>query len=157
MIRHIVAVDRKRGIAKEGVQPWKLPSDERYFRDLTKTLGGVVLMGATTFRVIGRPLPERHNFVATRDSNFRADGVELVYDIDAFLDHQPDVWVIGGAQVYEATLRRADELYVTEIDADFDCDVFYPDFSGAFMLAKEGEMQHENGLDFRYDLYTKRP
>jgi dihydrofolate reductase len=157
MIRHIVAIDQNRGIAKNGTQPWKLPTDEQYFLNMTKTHGSVLLMGRTTFEVIGRPLPGRKNFVATRDDNFRAEDVSVVRDIEAFLASQSDIWVIGGAQIYEATLRVADELYVTEIEADFDCDVFYPEFAELFQLVEKGQRQHENGLNYRFNRYAPRP
>jgi dihydrofolate reductase len=156
MIRHIVAIDTKRGIAKDGVQPWKLPKDEAYFGEMTRQFGGKVLMGATTFKVIGIVLPDRKNFVVTRDEGPSVAGVTAVHDIDAFLKENPEVWVIGGASIYQQTLERADELYITEIDADFGCDVFYPDFSELFMLSQEGELQEENGLNFRYNIYRKR-
>lgn len=156
MIRHIVAIDQKRGIAKDGVQPWKLPGDEQYFSDMTKTDGAIVLMGRTTFEVIGRPLPGRQNFVATRKPGYEADGVTIVRNIEEFLEGHPDVWIIGGAQIYAATLALADELYITEIEADFACDVFYPEFAAKFELVEAGEPQYENGLDYRYDRYQPR-
>jgi dihydrofolate reductase len=157
MIRHIVAIDQNRGIAQNGVQPWKLPGDERYFSDMTKTHGGVVLMGRVTFEVIGRPLPGRQNFVASHDPGFSAEGVTVIHDIDDFLQDQPDVWVIGGAQIYAATLLMADELYITEIDADFGCDVLYPEYTDRFELRQQGDPRQENGLIYYCNVYTPRP
>jgi dihydrofolate reductase len=157
MIRHIVAIDQKRGIAKDGIQPWKLPKEEQYFADMTKTHGGVILMGRTTFEVIGRALPGRQNLVASKEPNFTAEGVTVVHNIDGFLQNQPEVWLIGGAQIYAATLLLADELYVTEIEADFGCDVFYPEFTDHFKLSQQSEPQQENGLIYRYNVYRPRP
>lgn len=156
MIRHIVAFDVHRGIAKDGVQPWKLPSDEQYFADMTKKHGGVILMGRTTYEVIGRPLPNRQNFVASRNAEFAIPGITAVHDVEAFLQNQADVWVIGGAQLYAATLLLADELYITEIEADFACDTFYPALLDHFQLADEGPVQYENDLAFRYNRYIPR-
>lgn len=157
MIRQIVAIDAKHGIAKAGVQPWKLPGDEQYFSEKTKLYGGLVLMGRKTFEVIGRPLPERQNFVVTRNTALQTPGVQIVHDVSAFLDAYDDVWVIGGAELYEATLAVCDELYVTEIEADYDCDTFYPAFLGAFELSSKSPVATENGTNYRYCVYTRRP
>ena len=154
MIRHIVAFDKNRGIAKNGVQPWKLPTDEKYFSDMTKTYGGILLMGRTTFEVIGRPLVGRQNYVASRQADFVVEDVTVVHDIDAFLNDHQDVWVIGGAEIYAATLSRTDELYITEIDADFGCDVFYPEFTEHFQIVDQGQLRHENNLNYRFNRYT---
>jgi dihydrofolate reductase len=151
-----VAIDAKRGIAKDGVQPWKLPADEAYFEQITRKHGAVVLMGSTTYRVIGSALRGRKNFVITRDRNFKANDATVIFDLDAFFAEHTDVWVVGGAQIYTATLDRADELYVTEIEADFGCDVLYPEFSQRFTLAHRGDVRAENGLQFRYNIYRKR-
>lgn len=152
MIRHIVAIERHRGIADHGRIPWNLPTDKRYYREMVKTHGGIVLMGSSTFN---HPLPGCEVYVASRNPDFAALGATVIDDIDAFLDTHEDVWVAGGSEIYAQTLGRADELYVTEIDAEFVCDRFYPDFSRDFRLKTEGELQHENGLSFRFNLYER--
>jgi len=153
MIRHIVALDTKRGIAKDGEQPWHLPTDSQYFRDQTKLYSGVVLMGRKTFEVMGAALPDRQNYVLTRDERFTADNVRVVHDLDAFMATHKDVWIIGGANVYEKTIHLADELYITEIDEDFACDQFYPAYD-SFIARKSGPLQTENGISFRYKVYV---
>ncbi len=157
MIRLIAALDQNRGLAKQGTQPWDLPTDRRYFSDLTKTHGGVLLMGRTTYEVIGHALPDRQNFVATRNKDFAAEGVTPVHDIDAFLASHPEVWVIGGGQIYAATLSHADELYITEIAADYDCDVFFPAFLNKFRPISVDSAQEENDVRFRFTRYTSGP
>lgn len=152
MIRHMVAIDNKRGIAKDGLQPWKLPTDENYFREQTKLYGGVVLMGRKTFEVIGASLPGRQNFVLTRDREFDAEGINVIHNLDAFLDEHPEVWIVGGAELYEQTLTRASELYITEIQEDFGCSTFYPRFD-KFTPSINGEEQTENGLRFTFNIY----
>ena len=156
MIRHMVALDRRRGIARQGRQPWKLPTDEHYFAAQTKLHGGVMLMGRKTYVVIGRPLPERQNFVLTRDMSFEAPGITVVHDIDAFLAAHDDVWVIGGGEIFAATMGRVDELYITEIDADYDCDTFYPAYDD-FEAVQTGDWQTENETRFRFMIYRQKP
>jgi dihydrofolate reductase len=151
----MVACDSKRGIAKAGVQPWKLPTDEAYFQEETLSRGGVVLMGRKTFEVIGRPLAGRRNLVLTTQTT-PIDGVELINDLAIFLrDYQGDVWIIGGATVFAQTLSKADELYITEIEADLGCDQFYPDYATGFALVSQSKPQRENGLQFTFCVYKR--
>jgi dihydrofolate reductase len=158
MIRHIVAIDSFRGIAKNGEIPWNLPADARHFAELTKSHGGIMLMGRETYDYIGEALPGRQSFVLTRNPDFQAEGVTAVHDLDAFLREQADVWIIGGSALYAMTLQYAEELYITEIEHDYGCDTFYPMYRSAFELASEGELMTEQGqaVTFRFNLYKPR-
>lgn len=158
MIRAIVAIDEKQGIAKHGFQPWYIPEDDQYFSDQTKQYGGNVLMGQRTFEIIGEPLAGRHNYVLTRNPG--ADSrVEYVTDLTSFLSQFEvqgrDMWVIGGASVYAQTLQDVDELYITRIQADFGCDQFFPEFVPSFGLRQAGEQQEQNGFRFRFEVYSR--
>lgn len=155
MIRLIVAVDQKMGIAKDGVQPWKLPSDEAYFSSMTKQHGGVILMGRTTYEVIGRPLPDRLNYVITSQPEKVAGPVRTVTKIESVLTQHDDVWVIGGAKLYAAMIDQANELYVTRIAADYSCNTFFPNIPDIFSLVWQDKPQQENGDTFWYERYER--
>src|SRR5665213_105571 len=101
MIRLIAALDRTRGIAKQGFQPWFIPEDTQSFKQLTKQYGGNVLVGSTTFKTFKGPMSERQNYVLTRDKT-PIEGVELVHDLEPFLKQyqEKDLWVVGGANVF---------------------------------------------------------
>lgn len=158
MIRLIAAIDRNRGIGKNGGQPWYIPEDEAYFAQQTKSHGGHVLVGSTTFKTFHGPLADRQNYVLTRSKD-TVDGAELVHDLEKFLDHfqDSDLWVIGGADVFSQVigLERADELYLTKIEADFGCQQFFPPYEDRFSLVGEGELQEQNGFIFSYHRYAK--
>jgi dihydrofolate reductase len=162
MIRLIAAVDRQRGLAKNGVIPWSIPEDEQYFTDQTKTYGGNVLTGFTTFKntYTHGPLADRQNYILTHDTT-PIEGVTLVHDLEKFLDdfQDKDLWVAGGAKVFEQVIRlgKADELYITHIDADFDCDQFFPDYDNDFTLAEQTKPHSQSGLTFVYARYVKKP
>lgn len=156
MIRHIVAYDRRRGIAKHGYQPWYIPTDEQYFSDMTKQQGGVVVMGRKTFEVIGYPLPGRTNIVLTTQRGGYAQGIVVARDMEGVMAEHKDIWIIGGGQVYAATVDQADELHITEIDADFGCDTFYPEIPPNYEVHLTGEWQEQNGFRFRFMKYHKR-
>ncbi len=156
MIRLIAAIDTKRGIAKGRLQPWYIPNDEKYFLEQTSKWGGEVLMGSKTYEVIGHPLANRKNYVVSRDA-VTVNGAEIVSDLDGFLkSFERDLWVIGGASVFEQALPYADELYLTEIQADFGCDQFFPDFTASFMPFGEDSLQEQNGFIYKFAVYTKR-
>lgn len=159
MIRLIAAIDRKRGLAKHGILPWFIPKDEQYFTDQTKTKGGNVLTGGQTFRhTYHGPLKGRNNFILTRDSQ-PIDGVNVVNDLNKFLaDFKDDLWVAGGAKVFQQVIDAgyADELYITHIDADFNCDQFFPDFETDFKPRTKSEWHEQNGFNFSYTVYVKK-
>jgi dihydrofolate reductase len=117
-------------IGKDGVMPWHLPQDLAHFK--RTTLSHPVIMGRKTWDSIPprfRPLPGRANIVVTRQADWHQTGVQRASSLREALQKCEDtalVWVIGGAQIYAQALPLADELVVTEIDADFDGDAFAP-------------------------------
>lgn len=126
----VAALARNRVIGKDGKLPWsRIPGDLPRFKAMT--LGHTVIMGRKTFDSIGKALPGRTNVVVTRDAGFRADGVEVAASIDAALARPGELFVIGGGELYAATLARADQLELTRVNADFDGDVRFPDFDEA--------------------------
>jgi dihydrofolate reductase len=160
MIRLIAAIDRKGGIAKHGYQPWYIPEDEAYFTTQTKSYGGKVLTGGTTFRdsYKGNPLAGRTNYLLTRNIQ-PIKGVQLVHDLKAWLASigNQDIWVAGGASVFQQVIDagKADELYITHIDADFGCDQFFPEYKPTFRLINQSATHSQNGFNFSYALYTR--
>lgn len=155
MIRLIAAIDQKRGLAKDGYQPWHIPADEQYFKDQTRTFGANVLMGRKTFEVMKHPLPARINYVLSH-THLEDAGIVSVTDLGAFLNNvTEDIWVIGGAAIYEQTIAQADFLYMTHIESDFGCDQFFPDYKQEFELVDQSPPQHEAGLPYRYAIYCR--
>ena len=160
MIRLIAAFDRQRGIAKQGFMPWNIPTDLAYFATKTKSGGGTILVGSTTFRTFKAPLADRKNYVLTSDKT-PIEGVELVHNLINFLQpyHQSDqhLWVVGGANVFAQVIEAdlADEIYATQIEADFGCTQFFPSLPDTFQLVSESELHEENGFIFKYLIYAR--
>jgi dihydrofolate reductase len=159
MIRLIAAIDRKRGIAKNGIMPWNIPEDEQFFTDQTKSLGGNVLSGGTTFRDAynSQPLAGRQNYILTRSTD-PIEGATVVNNIEKFLNEfTDDLWVAGGAKVFDEVIKlgKADELYLTLIDADFGCDTIFPEYDG-FGLIDKGEDREQNGFHFKYARFWRK-
>ena len=124
----IAALDRRRAIGKDNALPWHLPDDLRRFKALT--LGKPVLMGRRTAESLGRALPGRRNLVLTRGGRVPFDGMQAVPSLAAALDaarEAAELCVIGGGEVFAATLPLASRLHLTWVDTVVDgADAFFP-------------------------------
>lgn len=126
----IAAVDRRGGIGLGNELLWRHSEDQQHFKQAT--LGHPVIMGRKTWDSLPerfRPLPGRRNIVVTRNVQWSATGADAARSLDEALSlaaDAPRVFVIGGAQLYALALPRADELVLTEVDAEFEADAFFP-------------------------------
>jgi dihydrofolate reductase len=156
----IAAVPRNRAIGRDNQLLWQEAADQRHFR--ATTMGCPVVMGRKTWESLParfRPLPGRRNVVVSRDASYPATGAEVVTSLDAALaalQGEPKVFVMGGAQLYALALPRADELVLTEIDADLDGDVFFP----AFDRSQWTEVERKNartdqGVHYAFVTYRR--
>ncbi len=134
----IAAVARNGAIGKNNGLLWHEPLDQRHFR--AATLGHSVVMGRKTWDSLParfRPLPGRRNVVVTHNPQLQFEGAESapsLADALQLLADAAQVFVIGGSQLYAQALPLADEMMLTEIDADLDGDVFFPAWSAADWL-----------------------
>lgn len=118
-----------RVIGVNNTLPWRLPADLRHFRQLTT--GHHVIMGRRNYESIGRPLPERINIVVTRNRDYRAPGCAVRHSLEEALrdaGDDPEVFVIGGAEIYRQALDKADRIYLTLVHATVHGDTFFPEF-----------------------------
>ncbi len=109
--------------------PWRLPADLKHFRLITS--GHHVIMGRRNYESIGKPLPDRTNIVISRNIGYQAPGCLVVHSIeDAFTTarNDPEIFVIGGAEIYRQALARANRLYLTQVHADISGDTYFPEF-----------------------------
>lgn len=117
MIIGIVAVDRKDAIGKGGKLPWHYSADMKFFRETTT--GHAVVMGRKTWLTLGKPLKNRLNIVLSRDSTIEPQESLLVLtDVDSVISFNhsltTDLFVIGGAQIYNAFLPHIEKWIITE-------------------------------------------
>jgi dihydrofolate reductase len=118
MIIGIAAVDRKGAIGKGGKLPWHYSADMKFFRETTT--GHAVVMGRKTWLTIGKPLKNRLNIVLSRDTNIDPqESLIVLSDIESVLSFNnsltTDLFVIGGAQIYEAFLPHIEKWIITEV------------------------------------------
>lgn len=130
----VAAVARNGAIGVKGGLPWRLPSDLKHLRETT--WGRPMVMGRKTFDSIGKPLPGRETIVVTRDQTFARDDVHVVRSVDEAIAlgearakamGVDEIMVIGGGELYRATLDRADRIVLSEVDLAPDGDAFFPD------------------------------
>ncbi len=146
----IAAVARNGAIGRGNQLIWREPLDQQHFRRVT--MGCPVVMGRKTWDSLParfRPLPGRRNIVVTRNPVLVAAGAETassLADALARLSEAPTVFVLGGGELYAQALPLADELVLTEIDADLDGDVFFPAWDrGAFEEVSRDPQRSQQG------------
>lgn len=132
----IVAKDRKGGIGKNNDLMWHLPADMKFFKETTT--GHVVLMGRKNYESIPerfRPLPNRQNIVLTQNKSYQAPSCLVFHSVEDVLawkneqvNDERTFFVIGGGEIYRLFLENnlVEEMYITEVDAEFDADTFFP-------------------------------
>jgi len=172
----IVAIDEKSGIGKEGALPWHLTGDLKHFRDITcitrsPKKKNIVLMGRKTWQSIPKqfqPLPERINVVLTQNPNLdvpygvlKAESFAKVLEMvrsEQLKNMIETVFVIGGQQVYEETLKydECQKLYVTRIQGSFNCDVFFPDFDKNFNKVNSSTPHNEGPITYQFEEYERK-
>jgi dihydrofolate reductase len=152
-MRFVAAIDARRGLATDQGIPWHLPTDQRYFVDQTRD--GIILMGFGTYVEFDSPMHGRTNYVATRRAEDLLPGFVAVHDIPEFVTaHRVDrINNIGGAGLFDSTLRMADELVLTRIHADFACTKFFPEFEQAFRCVWRSDPVTENGSEFVFETW----
>ncbi|MEI6407759.1 MAG: dihydrofolate reductase [Bacteroidota bacterium] len=129
MIISIVVATGKNGeIGKDNRLLWHLPADLKYFKNLTT--GHPIIMGRHTFESIGKALPNRRNIIITRQNDYQANGVDVVHSLEDAINlvkDQPEIMVIGGADVYNQALPIANRIYITRVDIEPEADRYFPE------------------------------
>lgn len=153
----IAAVSSDLGLGKDNDLLWRLPADQKFFRQTT--LGHPIVMGGNTYRSLGRPLPGRENIIlshqkvdepnATSFSNFN----ELIKYLSTLAGEK---FIIGGATLYEKFLPLADKIYLTEIEDTEPADVFFPQFDKNDYTAKVLAEHEQDGIKFRMVEYRRK-
>ena len=165
----ISSVARNRSIGLGSELVWREPEDMRWFK--RQTLGCPVIMGRKTWDSLPerfRPLPGRSNIVVTRQSAWRADGAQVVGTLERAIEMAqasigqppaPRIFVIGGGQLYAAAMPLADELLLTEIDADLAGDTVFPDWNRQDFAELQRESHHSAGppaCDYAFVTYQRK-
>lgn len=158
----ITAMDRNRAIGLNGDMPWgtTMRADLRRFKELTD--GHTIIMGRKTFESLPSILPNRYHIVlSTKDAVVRSPFVHFTNDFvtlaEEMRESEDEVFVIGGAEVYEQFLPYVTTIYMTKVQANLQGDTFFPSITGNWDVTKEA-LQHIDGDRFpsQYITYTRR-
>lgn len=164
----VVAYGRDRVIGFNNTLPWagEMPADMQRFRSLTLGLGksatsgvlNAVIMGRSTYESIGKALPGRQNIVLTRQIGAAINGCDTAHSLDeayTLAEAAQEVFVIGGGNVFAEALPHVDRLYVTEIDASFEGDAFFPEINPDEWQVTQREVhQSDANNNYPYEFLT---
>ncbi|MBT4648972.1 dihydrofolate reductase [bacterium] len=158
MISIIAVIDKNKGLAKDGNLLVRLPEDLQHFKKITS--GHVVIMGRKTYQSIGGALPDRINIVLSKDPKFKAKDCVVFENLDKALEfakikilrhfgnaqcrQDEEIFFIGGGEIYKQVLPLADKLYLTIIDAEYEADTWFPDYSEFNKVIKEEVHETDN-------------
>ena len=159
MISFIVAMDENQVIGTNNSLPWHIPDDLKRFKRIT--LGHPIVMGRKTFESIGRPLPGRENIILTTNSNFQPEGCTVCNsfkELQSYLTNfEEEVFVIGGAKIFQLFLPYVTKMYITKINHSFPGDVFFPkvNWNEFRLISREEGPNEATGFDYEYLLYER--
>lgn len=154
MLSMIWAEDENGLIGKNGSIPWHLPADMHYFKQIT--INHTVIMGKNTYLSLGKPLINRKNIVLSHSLQVNNDNVRVFDNLDLLKQYinkqKNEIFVIGGAHLYQQFLPIAQRLYVTKIHNKFDGDTYAPKFSlDEWILVKKEEHSADQKNNYSYD------
>ena len=130
IVSFVVAIAENNAIGKNNELLWSLPKDMKHFKEITS--GHTIIMGRKTFDSMGKPLPNRRNIVITRKKDLNIPGAEVVNSLDQALtlcNNEQEVYVIGGAEIYNEALPKTDRIYLTRVHKSFEADAFFPELN----------------------------
>ena len=151
IISLIAAIGKNNVIGVDNKLPWKLSADLKRFKAITS--GKPVIMGRKTFESIGRPLPNRKNIIITGDKNYNADGCVVVHSSEEALNSakgSEEIMIIGGEQIFREFLPKANRMYLTIIDKDFEGDAYFPKYNEDEWQEVSREENNDGGMNYSF-------
>lgn len=157
-ISMIAAVGKNLELGKNNDLIWHFKEDMKFFKETT--MGHPVIMGRKTFESLPKALPGRKNIVISANPEYKADGAEVVSSVEEAIKlaevEDTDTFVIGGGRIYTEFLPYADNLYLTEINADCpDADTYFPEFNKSDYIKEIVNFYDVNGTEFYHVIYKK--
>lgn len=148
IITLIAAIEADGGIGKDGSLPWHLTDDLKHFKHVT--MGHHLLMGRRTYESIAGKLPGRQLIVLSRDANFQASDAQVAPSLEEGLRlaeaaGENELFVIGGAEVYESAIPLAQRFYRTRVQAEVETDTEFPELNEDDWNVLESEAFEQGG------------
>lgn len=160
MITLVVAKSDNNIIGRDNQLIWRLSNDLKHFKQITT--GHPVIMGRKTFDSVGRPLPNRTNIVITRNPDWKAEDVLVAFSVQEAIEIaqnlDPEIFIIGGGNIYQQSMDIADVIEVTEVHHQFEGDAFFPNIDQNIWkeVSRESFQKDEkNEFDYSFVRYKK--
>lgn len=159
MIALIVAYAKNRVIGNKGRIPWRIKGEQRRFKELTT--GNVVIMGRKSYEEIGHPLPNRFTVVVSNTARFEeencttASSLQEAIALAEKLQPGKNIYISGGAGLYQEGIALAEKLYITEVEAEVEGDTFFPEFNPEDFV-KTVDERVDGEIPFTYVTYTRK-
>ena len=151
LISAIVAVSENNVIGRDGHLPWHLSADLKRFKAITT--GHAIVLGRKNYDDIGRPLPNRTNYVLTRNKDFQAPGCIVCSSLGEAIEAaraagETECFIIGGAAVYREAMPLVEKLYLTRVLSHVEGDVFLPEWNDKLQKESEESFPADEKNDF---------
>lgn len=155
MIALIVAFAKDQVIGNKGCIPWKIKGEQKRFKELTT--GNVVIMGRRSYEEIGKPLPNRSTIVISSTKNYDGENCMTAKSVAEAIEMagERDIYISGGARVYEEALPLVEKMYITEVDLEVEGDTYFPPFDKEQFI-KENDERFEGEIPYTYVTYTRK-
>lgn len=161
-ISALVAMTPDRLIGINNQIPWHIPADLKYFKE--KTIGHHILMGRKCFESIGKPLPGRTNIIVSRNTSLFYSQCHIVRTIEegillAKMNHETELFIVGGGEIYSQSQSYWTDLYITWIDADLQGDVYFPQYTQEEWLLQyeeKHEKDSKNNFNYSFNKYIRK-
>ncbi len=162
IISAILAVSKNGVIGIDNQLPWRLSDDLKFFKKTT--LNSYIIMGRKSYESIGRPLPKRTNIIISRNLDYKADGCIVVHSIQEAINlaqqnNQKEIFIIGGATIYEQSIDWIDRFYISNVDCEIQNGTAFFSMS---LLENWKKMSSEkytknvkNDFDFEVNIYER--
>jgi dihydrofolate reductase len=153
----IAAIGKNRELGKDNDLIWHLPNDLKFSKEVTTD--HTIIMGRNTFDSLPKMLLNRKHIVLTSREGLPKEVEvykELKQILDKYKDIKEEIFIIGGASIYEQFLDYSDKLYLTEIDAEEEASVYFPNFKRENYERQILKENQDNGISYKHVLYIKK-
>ncbi|MFY7740757.1 MAG: dihydrofolate reductase [Flavobacterium sp.] len=160
MITLIAAAAENNALGKDNQLVWHLPNDFKRFKQITS--GHYIIMGRKTFESFPKPLPNRTHIIITRQKNYKVEGCYVVNSIEKAIEISPkgaEVFIIGGAEIYNQSIDFADKIELTRVHASFDADAYFPEINlneWELIFEEHHTKDEKHNFDFTFQTFVKK-
>jgi len=159
MITLIAAASENNALGKDNQLVWHLPDDFKRFKQITS--GHYIIMGRKTFESFPKPLPNRYHIIVTHQKNYKVENCIVVNSIEEALKVCPkneEVFIIGGAEIYNQSINFADKIELTRVHAILEADAFFPEINlndWKLIMEEKHVKDEKHNFDFTFQTFIK--